>query len=134
MERSPVQHIDPDGLHTNPAFTNVVVVESSARTVYVAGQNAVAPDGEVMGIGNLTAQTRHAFDNLEMALAAAGSALSKVVKWNIYVVEGQPLEDGFTAFQERWPSGHPPPAITVTIVSSLAHPEFLVEIDAVAVV
>jgi enamine deaminase RidA (YjgF/YER057c/UK114 family) len=133
MEHPPVQHINPDGMHANPAFSNLVVVETGARTVYVGGQNAVTVDGEVVGPGDLAAQTRRAFDNLEMALAAAGSGLERVVKWNIYVVDGQPLEEGFSVFQERWPSGHPPPAIPVAVVASLAHPDFLVEIDAIAV-
>ena len=52
----------------------------------------------------------------------------------LYVVEGQPLEAGFAAFQNAWPETPNPPAITGVIVSALAHPDFLVEMDAVAVV
>jgi enamine deaminase RidA (YjgF/YER057c/UK114 family) len=54
--------------------------------------------------------------------------------WNIYVVEGQPLQAGFAAFQNAWSETPNPPAITVVFVSGLAHPDFLVEVDAVAVV
>ena len=54
--------------------------------------------------------------------------------WNIYVVEGQSLQAGFAAFQNAWPETLNPPAITGGFVSALAHPDFLVEMDAVAVV
>ena len=54
--------------------------------------------------------------------------------WNIYVVEVQPLQAGFAALQNAWPETPNPPAITVVFVSGPAHPDFLVEVDAVAVV
>ena len=50
------------------------------------------------------------------------------------MVEGQPLQAGFAAVQNAWPKTPNPPAITVVFVSGLAHPDFLVEVDAVAVV
>ena len=50
------------------------------------------------------------------------------------MVEGQPLRAGLAAFQNAWPETPNPPAITVVFVSGLAHPDFLVEMDAVAVV
>ena len=50
------------------------------------------------------------------------------------MVEGQPLQAGFAAFQNAWSETPNPPAITVVFVSGLAHPDFLVEVDAVAVV
>src|SRR5215217_2222774 len=54
--------------------------------------------------------------------------------WNIYVVEGQPLQADFAAFQNAWPETPNPPAITVVFVSGLAHPDFLVGVDPVALV
>ena len=50
------------------------------------------------------------------------------------MVEGQPLQAGFAAFQNAWPETPNPPAITVVFVSGLAHSDFLMEVDAVAVV
>jgi enamine deaminase RidA (YjgF/YER057c/UK114 family) len=69
-----------------------------------------------------------------VALAAGAADPEHIIKLNIYVVEGQPLQAGFDAFQNAWPQTPNAPAITVVFVSALAHPEFLVEIDAVAVV
>ena len=78
------------------------------------------------------AQTEHILANLRAALGAGGAKPEHIIKWNIYVVEGQSLQAGFAAFQNVWPQTPNPPAITGVFVSALAHPDFLVEIDAVA--
>lgn len=57
-----------------------------------------------------------------------------LIKWNIYVVQGQPLGTGFEVFQRVWGDRPNPPAISVLFVSGLAHPDFLAEMDAIAVV
>jgi enamine deaminase RidA (YjgF/YER057c/UK114 family) len=127
-----VTHLNPEGLHRNPAFSQAVVVDGTVRTIYVGGQNAVAPDGRVVGIGDLAAQTEQVIENLRTLLAASGATLHDIVKWTVYVVQGQDIRPGFGAFQRAWGSA-PPPAVSVAIVAGLAHPDFLVEIDAVAV-
>ena len=109
------------------------MVEGAAKTIYVGGQNAVRPDGAVVG-GTLAEQTRQALLNVQAALAAAGATLHDVVRWTIAIVDGHPPADGFAAFREAWGNAGDPPAISVHIVSGLAAPGFLVEIDAVAVV
>ncbi len=129
-----VQYLNPETLHQNPAFTNVVVVTGSTRTVYVGGQDAVDVNGMVVGKGDIRAQTEQIFKNLQAALAAGGAQLEHVIKWNIYVVQGQPLQAGFEVFQQVWGQRPNPPAITGIFVAGLAHPDFLVEMDAVAVV
>jgi enamine deaminase RidA (YjgF/YER057c/UK114 family) len=132
-ERGLVQHIDPEGLPSYPAFTNVVTVSGPVKTIYVGGQNAVDASGEIVGKGDIAAQTEQTYRNLESALRAAGAGLEDVVKWNIYVVAGQPIEPGFDAFQRVCGRRGKPPVITVTKVSGLAHPNFLVELDAIAI-
>lgn len=57
-----------------------------------------------------------------------------VVRWTVAVVDGQPMQEGFAAFQEVWDNPGEPPAISVYMVSGLANPRFLIEIDAIAVV
>jgi enamine deaminase RidA (YjgF/YER057c/UK114 family) len=129
-----VRYINPDSLIKNPAFTNVVVVEGNVKTVYIGGQDAINASGEIIGKGDIVAQTEQTLANLRVALAAGGAEPEHIIKLNIYVVEGQPLQAGFDAFQNAWPEVPNAPAITVVFVSALAHPDFLVEIDAVAVV
>lgn len=129
-----VQHLNPEGLHRNPAFSQAVVVSGDARTVYIGGQNAVDVSGKIVGKGDLRVQTEQALHNLQTALAAGGAGLEQVVKWNIYVVQGQSVQAGLEAFQQVWGQRSNPPAISVLFVAALAHPDFLVEIDAVAVI
>jgi enamine deaminase RidA (YjgF/YER057c/UK114 family) len=129
-----VRYIDPDSLNKNPAFTNVVVVEGNVKTVHIGGQDAVNASGEIVGKGDIVAQTEQILANVRAALAAGGAEPEHIIKWNIYVVEGQSLQAGFGAFQNAWPEVPNPPAITGVFVSGLAHPDFLVEMDAVAVV
>ena len=129
-----VRYINPDALNKNPAFTNVVVVTGPVKTVYVGGQDAVDASGTIVGKADVKAQTEQVLHNLQVALAAAGAGLEHVVKWNLYVVEGQPLRPGFEAFQQFWGNRPNPPAITAAFVSGLANPDFLVEMDAIAVV
>jgi enamine deaminase RidA (YjgF/YER057c/UK114 family) len=126
-------YLNPESLVRNPAFTQAVAVEGAAKTIYVGGQNAVRPDGTVVG-GTLAEQARQALLNVQAALAAAGATLHDVVRWTIAIVDGQPPAEGFAAFREAWGNAGDPPTISVYIVSGLANPRFLVEIDAVAVV
>jgi enamine deaminase RidA (YjgF/YER057c/UK114 family) len=129
-----VQYINPEGLHYNPTFTNVVVVTGSVKTVYVGGQNAVNASGEIIGKGDIAAQVEQIMENLQTALAAGGAKLEHVTKWNVYVVQGYPIRPAFEVFRRVWGNRSNPPAITVLFVSGLAHPDFLVEMDAIAVV
>jgi enamine deaminase RidA (YjgF/YER057c/UK114 family) len=129
-----VEHLQPSGLIANPAFSQVVVVSGAARTIYVGGQNAVTASGEIVGRGDLGAQTQQIFANLKTALAAAGAGLEHVIKWNIAVVQGQSLGAAVAVFQREWGPRPNPPLITLHIVAGLAHPDYLAEIDAIAVV
>jgi enamine deaminase RidA (YjgF/YER057c/UK114 family) len=129
-----VRYINPDSLNKNPAFTNVVVVEGNVRTVHIGGQDAVNASGEIVGKGDIVTQIEQILSNLRAALAAGGAGPEHIIKWNVYIVEGQPLQAAFAAFQDAWPEVPNPPAITGVFVSALAHPDFLVEMDAVAVV
>ncbi|WP_410507445.1 RidA family protein [Methanosarcina hadiensis] len=129
-----VSYINPDGLPKNPAFTNVIVVTGQVKTIYIGGQDAVDASGAIVGKGDIKKQTEQVLANLQTALKAGGAELEHVVKWNLYVVQGQPLQAGFEAFQQFWGQRSNPPAITMAFVSELANPDFLVEIDAIAVV
>lgn len=129
-----IEYINPDTLNKNPAFTNVVTVTGPVRTVYVGGQDAVDASGAIIGKGDLKAQTEQILKNIEAALAAGGARVEHVIKWNLYVVQGQPLRVGFEAFQRFWGNRPNPPLISFAFVAGLAHPDFLAEMDAIAVV
>ena len=67
--------------------------------MYVGGQNAVDASGEVVGRGDIGAQAEQIFKNLQTALEAGGAKLDYVVKWNVYVVQGQSPMPAFEVFQ-----------------------------------
>jgi enamine deaminase RidA (YjgF/YER057c/UK114 family) len=129
-----VEFLNPDGLHANPAFSNVAVVSGNVRTIYVGGQDAIDAEGNVVGAGDIAAQTEQVLLHLRTALEAAGAGPEHVVKWNVFIVEGQDFREGYAAFQRVWGDRPNPPVITAAVVKGLAHPDFLVEMDAIAVV
>ena len=129
----PLTHVNPDGLTRSPAYSQAVRVPAGYATIHVGGQNGVGPDGALVGIG-LGEQTRQALANVRACLEAAGASPADVVKWTILCVEGAPLAEGLCAFTETWPQDAPPAAITVAFVASLAVPDAMVEIEALAAV
>src|SRR5262245_41674069 len=131
---SSVQYLNPAALSKNPAFTQVIEVSGPVKTVYVGGQDAVDASSNIVGKGDIKAQTEQVLKNFQAALAAAGASLEHVVKWNLYVVQGQPLQPGFEVFQRVWGNRPNPPTITMAYVAGLAHPDFLLEMDGIAVV
>jgi enamine deaminase RidA (YjgF/YER057c/UK114 family) len=129
-----VEYLNPEGLVRSPAFTNVVVVSGRVRTIYIGGQDAITADGRIVGKGDLAAQTEQILTNIRTALAAAGADLEHIVKWNVAVIDGHPIEPAYAVFQKIWGDRPNPPVISVAVVKGLAHPDFLAEMDAIAVV
>ena len=132
--RGEVRYINPDDLSKNPAFTNVITVTGPVKTIYIGGQDALDASGNIVGKGDIKQQTEQVLKNLQAALKSVDAGLEHIIKWNVYVVEGQPIQSGFEAFQQIWGQRPNPPAISVVYVSALANPDFLVEMDAIAVV
>lgn len=128
-----VKHINPEALHSSPAFSWAVRVPAGADTIHVGGQNGVGADGAVVGAG-MAEQTQQALANLRTCLEAAGAEITDVVKWTILYVDGADVQEGLAAFNEFWPRPAAPPAITVAQVANVGPPGALVEIEAVAAV
>jgi enamine deaminase RidA (YjgF/YER057c/UK114 family) len=125
--------INPDDLPTPPTYSHVVVA-SGTRLVFIAGQEPEDGDGRVVGVGDLAAQARQVFGNLGRALTAAGARPADVTKITIFVVgyrrEQLPvIEAGRLAL-----FGDHKPADTIVGVETLSRPEFLIEVEATAVI
>jgi enamine deaminase RidA (YjgF/YER057c/UK114 family) len=129
-----VEYLNPPGMRVNPAFTNVVVVTGPAKRIIIGALDPVNEHGALVGSGDIVAQTEQIFDNLEIALAAAGATLANVVIWRIFVVEGQSLQAGASVFFRRWGQRPNPPANTIVFVPSLGYPGGLVTLEAEAIV
>jgi enamine deaminase RidA (YjgF/YER057c/UK114 family) len=124
----------PEGLLHNPAFSQVVAA-TGRRTIYTAGQVSIDERGELVGAGDLAAQTAQVMRNVGRALGAAGATYADIVKITTYVVGYKPEHRAIIG-QARAPffSKRTPPASTLVGVTALALPEWLIEIEAVAVV
>lgn len=132
----PKQHLNPPELPDwSGSFSQVVIVEGEGRTVYVSGQVSVDGDNEVVGRGDLEAQARRAFENLEAALVAAGARPAEVVRLGVYVKDYRPEQAGVIrdAMQQVFGTENLP-ASTWLGVQSLALDELLIEVEATAVV
>ncbi len=126
-----ITRLNPETMHKSPAFTQVAVVDASAKLVFVGGQNGVDASGKVVGT-DVGSQSAQAYKNVITALEAAGAGLNDVIKLNVYLVQGQSLLDAFNATQQGQQAA--PPTVTVIEVAGLANPDFLIEIDAIAAV
>jgi enamine deaminase RidA (YjgF/YER057c/UK114 family) len=128
-----VEYFNPEGLQKPRGYTQVVSVSGPGKTIYIGGQDAVNEKGETIGKGSLKDQTGQILSNMEKALAAVEAKLENIVKLTIYIVAGQNPRDGFSAFQQRLQNNTNPPVITVVFVAGLGKPDWLIEIDAIAV-
>lgn len=127
-----VIYINPDGLSKNPAFSQTVITPAKGKTVYIGGQDAVNAKGEIIGKGDIGAQTEQVMKNLQTALSACGATFDNLIKLTIYIVQGQDLARGFQASQKFLGTIKQPPVVSGLFVVALANPDYLVEVEAIA--
>jgi enamine deaminase RidA (YjgF/YER057c/UK114 family) len=128
-----LQPINPEGLPTPPTYTHVIIAAGS-KMVFVAGQEPEDAQGNLVGPGDLAAQARQVFANLGRALAAAGAHPRQVARITIYVVHHRPEYLPVIERARAWLFGEHKPADTVVGVETLARSEYLIEVDAIAVI
>jgi reactive intermediate/imine deaminase len=123
---SPDVHEPPGGGTYSQAF-----VATGGRTVYVAGMTARDKNGDLVGEGDIRAQTVQVLENMKAVLAAAGATMADVVKLTVFMTD---LSQSAVAreIRQRYFS-RPYPASTLVEISRLADERFLIEIEAIAV-
>jgi enamine deaminase RidA (YjgF/YER057c/UK114 family) len=104
--------------------------------VYIAGQVSSDASGALVGEGNFEAQVEQVFKNVKLALEAAGATMADIVKLNTYLVAEVSQDDlpKMRAIRDRHLNKEKPPASTLVVVSRLARPGWLIEIEAVAAI
>ncbi len=125
--------INPPELPT-PATYSQVILASGSRIVFVAGQVAHDSDGNVVAPGDLAGQAGQTFANVGRALAAAGARPDQVTKITTYVVQYRPEYLALIAAPRAALFGDHRPASTLVGVQALARPEYLIEVEAIAVI
>jgi enamine deaminase RidA (YjgF/YER057c/UK114 family) len=132
----PIKRIQPDRLHQrvlkgHAVYTHVVIA-SGQSLVFIAGQLARDKDGNVVGKGDMAAQIRQVGENLRIALEAAGLTLKDVVKTTTYVTD---IDEFFKHAEVRHEIfGQALPTSTTVEVRRLSHPDFMVEVEATALI
>ena len=131
----PRQKLQPEALSTrivqgHVLYSHVVVVEGR-KTIFVSGQLARDPNGNVVGARDMGAQLRQVGENIKAALAAAGATLADIVKTNTYVTD---IDEFFKHVDVRMEYFGALPTSTTVEVRRLAHPDLVVEVEAIAVV
>ena len=128
-----ITRINPDGMSKPLAnYSHVVTAEGAQKLVFCAGQVAADEDGKVLPPDDFDAQAKMVMENLTKALAGGGAKISDVTKITIYIVNPHdvPKARGVLA---TYFAGHPPGS-TLCVLRGLANPNFLIEIEAIAVV
>ena len=124
--------INPENLPTPSTYTQVVVATGS-RLVFVSGQEPEDEHGNLVGAGDLAAQARQVFANVGRALAAADARPEQVTKISIFVVGHR--REYLPVIEEARVSlfGDHKPADTLVGVQTLSNPDYLIEVEAIAV-
>jgi len=128
------QFLNPSDLHPTAGYTHVVTA-NQGKMIFVAGQVALNKQAELVGKGDLRAQTVQVFENLKAALVAAGATFADVVKMNIYVPNYKPTDvPVIREVRSKYVSKEKLPAATLVGVQSLVREDFLIEIEVIAMV
>jgi enamine deaminase RidA (YjgF/YER057c/UK114 family) len=129
-----ITRINPPELGTPPGYSQVVEV-SAGRIIFIAGQTAVDRDGNVVGKDDFVTQATQVFRNLTIALEAAGCSAANLVKLTVYLTDMDNLSRYREARNRFFASVTPPaaPAVTLVEVAKLYGPDFMIEIEAIAV-
>lgn len=128
------QFLNPPTIATPRGYTHVVTA-TQGKMVFISGQVAFNQKGELVGKGDLRAQTQQVYENLKNALTAAGATTADVVKLNTYIVDFKPAD--LAAIREVRSQYFPfdnMPASTLVGVRALAFEGLLIEVEAIAMV
>lgn len=113
-------------------FSQATVVEAQGRLVFISGMTSRRPDGTIAGVGDIKAQTRQVCENIKSAVEAAGGALDHVCRVDVYV---RNMEHFDAIHEVRRQYFKPPlPASTMVEVTKMVSPDYLIEINAIAVI
>ncbi|MBE0579295.1 RidA family protein [Devosia sp.] len=129
----PVTRLNPEGMYRSPVFSQGIILPANARILLIGGQNGVNALGEVVARGDVVRQTEQALVNLQKVLEAAGAGLEDLVKVTIIMQQDIDLTAAFGAWMAVWGQRTNPPTVSAFRVPSLSNPDFLIEIDAQAV-
>src|SRR3984893_10736130 len=113
-------------------FSHATAIEARGRLVFISGRTSRRADGTIAGIGDIEAQTRQVCENLKAAVEAAGGTMDDICRVDVYVRNMEHFDRIHKVRREYF--GAPAPASTMVEVSKMTSPDYLIEINAIAVV
>ena len=113
-------------------FSHATVIEARGKLVFVSGMLAKGTDGKIVGVGDISAQTRQVCENIKSAMEAAGGTLADVCRVDVFVRNMEHFDAIHAVRRQYWPSN--PPASTMGETPKMTTPDALIEISAIAVV
>ena len=112
-------------------FSQATIIEAKGRLLFISGMTARCADGTIAGVGDVSAQTRQVCENLKAAVEAAGGTMDDICRVDVYVRNMEQFDAIHKVRRAYFKA--PAPASTMVEVSKMTSPEYLIEINAIAV-
>jgi 2-iminobutanoate/2-iminopropanoate deaminase len=112
-------------------FSQGIIVEARGRMVFISGMVARHADGSIAGIGDIEAQTRQVCENVKTAIEAAGGTLADICRVDVHICDMAHFPIIHRVRRAYFPD--PPPASTMVEIAAFTHPDYLIEMSAIAV-
>jgi 2-iminobutanoate/2-iminopropanoate deaminase len=112
-------------------FSQAIEADAKGRLVFISGMTARRSDGTIAGVGDIEAQTRQVCENIKSTLEAAGGTMDDVCRVDVFVRNIEHFERIHKIRREYFKA--PAPASTMVEVTKMVHPDYLIEINAIAV-
>ena len=113
-------------------FSQAIAIEAKGKLVFISGMTARRSDGTITGVGDIEAQTRQVCENIKAAVEAAGGTMDDICRVDVYVRNMEHFDKIHKVRREYF--GSPPPASTMVEVTKMTSPDYLIEINAIAVI
>jgi enamine deaminase RidA (YjgF/YER057c/UK114 family) len=113
-------------------FSQAIAIEAKGRIVFISGMTARRADGTIAGVGDIEAQTRQVCENIRSALESAGGTLDDVCRVDVFVRNIEHFDRIHQVRREYFKA--PAPASTMVEVTKMVHPDYLIEISAIALI
>ena len=127
-----IERYCPQGLFSPPGYSQGVKVTNASTILFLAGQVPYEPNGTPAFRGDFRAQARHVFGAVKILVEAQGGTLANIVKILTFVTDIRYRMDFGVVRDEFFPSNKP--ASTFLQVASLSHPDYMIEVEAIAVI
>lgn len=126
------QIVSPKIRQPSGHFSQATMIEARGRLVFISGMTARRADGSIAGIGDIEAQTRQVCENVKSAVEQAGGTMDDTCRVDVYVRNMEHFDQIHKVRREYFKP--PAPASTMVEVCKMTSPEYLIEINAIAIV